>query len=172
MSDQNSLESLVSILKLAYSGELAAAYAYRGHWHSLDNPDERKQIAAIENDEWHHRKLIGQILHSLHAKPSTYREVRAALIGKTLAVFCHLAGWLAPMFGAGRLERGNILEYQTAALYARAAGREDLIECLLVMAEVEWDHEQYFRAKVLSHRWAHRLPIWPAPPAKESIRRL
>lgn len=170
MSDQSSLDSLVSILKLAYSGELAAAYAYRGHWQSVSDPNERKQIETIENEEWEHRKLIGQILHSLHAKPSSYREVRATVIGKTLALFCHFGGWLAPMFGAGKLESGNIREYQTAARYALAAGREDLIDCLLMMAEVEWEHEKYFRSKVLSHRWAHRLPIWPPPPPKESIR--
>ncbi len=170
MSEQSSLESLVSILKRAYSGELAAAYAYRGHWHSVSDPDERQEIRAIEDDEWHHRKLIGQILNSFHAKPSIYREVRAALVGRSLAVLCHLGGWLAPMFGAGRLESGNIREYETAARFARAADREDLIECLLVMAEVEWEHEKYFRTKVLSHRWAHHLPIWTEPAPKESIR--
>lgn len=170
MSPQSSLDSLIALLQLAYSGELAAAYAYRGHWHSVSDPDERKQIEKIENEEWHHRELIGRILDSLSAKPSTYREVRAAVMGKTLAVFCHLGGWLAPMFGAGRLESGNIGEYETAAQFAREAGREDLIDCLLEMAEVEWEHEKYFRAKVLSHRWAKRLPIWPEPPPKKSIR--
>jgi hypothetical protein len=39
-----------------------------------------------------------------------------------------------------------------------------------MMAEVEWEHEQYFRAKVLSHPLGRRLPIWPAPPPKEAIR--
>jgi demethoxyubiquinone hydroxylase (CLK1/Coq7/Cat5 family) len=45
------LSHLILILKLAYSGERAAAYAYRGHWHSVRNPDERARIEAIENEE-------------------------------------------------------------------------------------------------------------------------
>jgi hypothetical protein len=74
------------------------------------------------------------------------------------------------MYGAGKLERGNIVEYETAARHASASGREDLVDCLLGMAEVEWDHEAYFRARVLSHRLAPRIPIWPAPPPRASIR--
>ena len=163
-------EDLIAILQLAYSGELAAAYAYRGHWRSLLNVDERREIQNIENDEWHHRHLIGAMLKDLGSSPNKYREIRATIIGRSLAIFCHLGGWLAPMFGAGRLESGNILEYETAARYARECGHHELVDCLLTMAEVEWDHEQYFRSRVLSHRWAHRLPIWPAPLPKESIR--
>jgi hypothetical protein len=43
-------------------------------------------------------------------------------------------------------------------------------DCLLTMAEVEWEHEQYFRWKVLSHRLGRRLPTRPEPPPKSSIR--
>ena len=34
-NEADSREQLINILRLAYSGELAAAYAYRGHWHSV-----------------------------------------------------------------------------------------------------------------------------------------
>ena len=74
------------------------------------------------------------------------------------------------MYGAGKLESRNIREYETAARYARDCGSLDLIDCLLEMAEVEWDHEHYFRSCVLQHRLGRRLPIWPEPPPKESIR--
>ena len=43
-----SREKLIALLQLAYSGELAAAYAYRGHWHSVSAPDERAAIRKIE----------------------------------------------------------------------------------------------------------------------------
>jgi rubrerythrin len=161
---------LIALLQLAYSGELAAALAYHGHWHSVSDPAERLHIQQIENEEWHHRSLIGEMLQGLKAHPNRYRELRARIIGYSLAIFCHLGGWLAPMFGAGRLESGNVREYEVAAVYAREAGREDLIDCLLTMAEVEWEHEQYFRGKVLSHRLAKRLPLWQQPPPKEMIR--
>lgn len=161
---------LIEILQLAYSGERAAGYAYRGHWHSVSDPEERKRIHTIEDEEWHHRRLVGEMLLSLGAGPNKVRELRAVIVGRTLGFLCHLSGWLAPMYGAGKLESRNIVEYETAARYARGCGRNDLIDCLLTMAEVEWEHEHYFRSKVLQHRWARRLTIWPEPPAKESIR--
>jgi hypothetical protein len=79
-------------------------------------------------------------------------------------------GWLTPMYGAGKLESRNVREYETAARYARDCGQLDFIECLLEMAEVEWDHEHYFRACVTKHALGRRLPLWPQPPPKKSIR--
>jgi rubrerythrin len=164
------LSNLISILQLAYSGERAAAYAYRGHWHSVRNPDERTRIEAIEKEEWHHRNLVGEMLLSLGARPDRLRELRAAIIGRVLQALCHVSGWLAPMYGAGKLESRNIREYEAAARFAAGAGHIEFVDCLLMMAEVEWEHEQYFRSKVLSHPARRLLPIWPLPPAKENIR--
>jgi rubrerythrin len=167
----DSRRKLTTLLQLAYSGELAAAYAYRGHWKSVSNPEEKTRIQDIENDEWRHRQLVGDMLASLESGPQKSRERRANLVGKTLGFLCHVMGWLAPMYGAGRLESRNIREYETAARYARECGRDDLIDCLLEMAEVEWDHEFYFRARVNEHSFGRRLPIWTQPPPKASIRR-
>jgi rubrerythrin len=163
-------QKLIAILQLAYSGELAAAYAYRGHWHSVSAADERESIRTIEEDEWRHRKLVGEMLQGLGAEPNKAREVRAALIGRTLGFLCHVTGWFAPMYGAGKLESRNIVEYETAARLARDCGQAQLIDCLLEMAEVEWGHEKYFRSQVLRHAIGRRLPIWPEPPPKDSIR--
>ena len=162
--------ALIELLRLAYSGELAAAHAYRGHSRSVADPEERRAIAEIEREEWHHRELVGRMLAELGAGPSRGRERRAAVIGRVLGALCHVTGWLAPMYGAGRLERRNIREYEQAARLARESGHERWVDCLLTMAEVEWEHERYFRARVLSHPLGRRLPIWPAPPPKESIR--
>lgn len=166
----NDPRKLVAILQLAYSGELAAAYAYRGHWKSVSDRDERARIEQIENEEWHHRQLVGEMLEKLGHGPNPGRERRALIIGRTLGFLCHLSGWLAPMYGAGRLESRNIGEYETAAHYAIECGRNDLVDCLLTMAEVEWEHERYFRSRVLLHFLGRRLPIWPEPPGKETIR--
>src|SRR5437764_10111164 len=76
------LDNLVKILRLAYSGELAAAYAYRGHWRSVSDEPTRARIHEIEDEEWHHRRLIGEMLAQLDTKPSRIREVRAFLIGR------------------------------------------------------------------------------------------
>src|SRR6266849_5875738 len=166
----DSRDELIALLQLAYSGELAAAHAYRGHWHSVRQTEERESIRKIEEDEWRHRKLVGEMLAGLGAGPSKRREIRAAIIGRTLGLLCHVTGWLAPMYGAGKLESRNVREYETAARYARDCGCVDLIDCLLEMAEVEWDHEFYFRACVLSTALGRRLPLWPPPPPKETIR--
>ena len=163
-------DKLIKILQLAYSGELAASYAYRGHWQSLRNAEDRARVKTIEEEEWHHRRLVGEMLKDLGAGPLRIRELRATIVGRTLGLLCHVSGWFMPMYGAGKLESRNIVEYEIAARHARECGRDDLIDCLLTMAEVEWEHERYFRSCVLRHRWSKRITIWPEPPPKENIR--
>ena len=170
MDMDTSRSHLIQILRLAYSGELAAGYAYRGHARSVSDPSERDRIRQIEDEEWHHRRLVGGMLASLGAQPLRRREIRAAIVGRILGFLCHVSGWLAPMYGAGKLESRNIREYEDAARFARDCGRGDFVDCLLAMAEVEWEHEAYFRGRVLSHPRGRKMRIWPQPPAKERIR--
>ena len=161
---------LVEILQLAYSGELAACFAYRGHACSVDDLEVRERIQAIEQDEWRHRHHVGEMLAALGARPSRVRELRAAIVGRSLGLACHLAGWFAPMYGAGKLESRNIGEYETAARLARDAGHHAFVEPLLEMAEVEWEHERFFRACVERHPWSRWLRPWPAPASLDRIR--
>jgi rubrerythrin len=170
MSEENSRQQLIALLQIAYSAERAAAYAYRGHWHSVVDGDERARIRQIEEEEWHHRELVGDMLEKLGAQPSKQREFRSLLLGRALGLLCHVMGWFAPMYGAGRLESHNIREYETAARYARDCSREEFTDCLLTMAEVEWEHESYFRSRVMVHSFGKKLRLWPAPPPKETIR--
>jgi demethoxyubiquinone hydroxylase (CLK1/Coq7/Cat5 family) len=145
--------------------------AYAGHWRSVSKPEEREHIHRIEDEEWAHRKQVGAILESLGAQPSRIRELIFLGIGRTLGPLCSISGWLAPMYGAGFLESRNIVEYEVAARLAVECGRSDLVDCLLEMAEVEWDHERYFRERVLSHAWARLLPMWREPKPRAAIRR-
>jgi rubrerythrin len=170
MREDETRKKLITLLQLAYSAERAAALAYRGHWHSVVDIDERAHIKQIEDEEWHHRELVGEMLAKLKAVPNRQREIRSLLLGRALGFLCHLMGWFAPMYGAGRLESRNIREYETAARYARDCGHEEFIDCLLTMAEVEWEHEYYFRSRVLLHSFGRRLTLWTAPPPKETIR--
>jgi len=166
----DSRAQLIRQLQGAYSGELAAMHAYRGHANSVRNAAERERIAAIEEDERHHRELVGDMLRSLDSGPNRRREIVFYCIGKTIAGFCHIGGWFIPMYGAGRLERHNIVEYEVAAVYARDCGRDDLIDCLLAMAETEWEHEKCFRERIAGHWLLRVMPLWEAPPPKEAIR--
>ncbi len=161
---------LAQILQLAYSGELAAAYAYRGHWKSSLRKEDRERIREIEEEEWDHRRLVGEMLATLGQKISPLRELRAHCIGRTLGALCWITGWLAPMIGAGALERRNVFEYITAAEFARDSGHEEWIDCLLEMAEVEWEHEAYFRGGVDRHWLGRHLPLWERPGQKADIR--
>jgi len=167
---QNDLALLIRQLQGAYSGELAAGHAYRGHWRSVRDSVEREQIKVIEEEEWHHRELVGGLLAQLGAKPSRLREAIFFVIGKTIAALCRIGGHFIPMYGAGRLERSNIVEYEDAAQYASRCGHDEMIECLLVMAETEWEHERYFRERVIGHPLLRVFRLWEPAPPKETIR--
>lgn len=158
------------VLQHAHAGELAAGHAYRGHAESVSDPQEKARILEIEEEEWVHRRQVGEILAALGATPDAVRERKLLRIGKTIAFLCRIGGWYVPMYGAGRLESHNVKEYEDAADLALASGHPEFIECLLEMAEVEWDHEAYFRAKVESHWLRHVIPVWPALPGRDSIR--
>lgn len=163
--------ALVVLLQKAHAGELAAIHAYRGHAASVRDPAEKAEIRAIEEQEADHRARVARILAALGAAPSPRRERMLLVIGRTIGLLCRVGGWYVPMYGAGRLERSNIDEYVVAARLARTAGHPEFVDDLLDMAEVEWDHEAYFRGKAQSH-FLHRLiPHWPVPPARDTYRR-
>jgi rubrerythrin len=167
---RHALGQLRFLLQLAYSGELAAIRAYLGHRHSLRDRVERAELSKIIRDEVRHRHCLLDQLAELGSSPDPFRERKMSAVGRAIAAFCQVGGWFAPMYGAGRLEAQNIREYEVAARLALLAGRPKLVEPLLEMAEVEWDHERYFRRKVLGHALRRVLVPWPAPPPREMIR--
>ena len=145
-------ENLIRILQNAYSGEIAAAYAYRGHWRSLKDSPEKINIRKIEAEEWHHRERVGRWIETLGARPRRLREAVFWTIGRTLGLTCHISGWFMPMYFAGRLESGNVVEYEDAAAFAKELGMHDCVDDLLDMARVELEHEIFFREMVTGHR--------------------
>jgi len=145
-------QNLVRILQNAYSGEIAAAYAYRGHWRSLKDSPEKTRIKEIEAEEWHHRERVGQWLAKFGAEPRKIRDAIFWTIGRTLGLTCHISGWFMPMYFAGRLESQNSAEYEDAAVFARELGMDNCVEDLLDMARVEEEHEVFFREMVTGHR--------------------
>lgn len=145
-------QDLVRILQGAYSGELAAGLAYRGHWKSVRRADERAAIQKIEREEAVHRQRVGEILDSLGARPLKLREAKMWMIGRMIGLSCHALGRFLPMYFAGRLESGNVVEYEVAASHARALGLIGFEADLLVMARVEKEHELFFLRVVARHR--------------------
>lgn len=63
------------------------------------------------------------------------------------------------MYGAALLETKNVKEYDDAAGHAAACGRDDFVPCLKTMADVELEHERYFKTKVREHRLGRHLPL-------------
>jgi len=165
-------DRLIALLQLAHSGELAAAHAYTGHAGSLRrrHPDQAAEVDAIKAQEIDHRGRVRAMLDTLGVEPETRRERKLDRIGRVISAFCYVGGWFGPMYGAARLERKNIGEYERAAGYALGCGREELVEDLIEMSEVEWDHERYFREHCEGH-WLWRLfPHWNPPPPRDEIR--
>ena len=147
----NSKQNLIRILQNAHAGELAAAYAYRGHWKSVKNPTEREQIKEIEAEEWHHRNCVRQWLEKLGAEPRPFREAIFWTIGRTLGLTCYFSGWFFPMYFAGRLESQNVQEYIDAAEFAKELGLDDCVAEMLEMSAVEQKHEDFFKEIVQNH---------------------
>ncbi len=162
--------NLVFLLQLAYSGELGAARAYAGHAASLRAGAERAELRKILRDEIRHRRCLRRMLAALGAAPDPRREGKMERVGRSIALFCRVGGWFLPMYGAGCLESQNVREYEHAARLAAVAGCDEYVEELLAMAEVEWDHERFFREKASSHPLWRVLPHWTVPPPRVSIR--
>ena len=167
--DPDALTELRTVLQHAFSGELGEAHAYRGHAASVLGA-ERGEIERIRQEEIDHRERVGRILSALGSSPDRALERRMELIGRTISALCRIGGWFVPMYGAGRLEASNVWEYVHAARAAMACGRADLVNELLGMAEVEWDHEAYFHAKCVTHPLWQIFPAWKRPGARAAIR--
>ena len=154
---------LIRILLLAYSGELAAAYAYRGHWKSLKTPSEIKGVQKIEEEEWNHRDHVGEMLKKLGQRPSKLKEIKMWVIGRTIGLLCHFGSWFLPMYFAGRLEHRNVKEYDNAAYHAGQLKLKKFKKQLIKMAQTEQEHEDFFGAMVQNHSflpYAKSLFYW------------
>ncbi len=148
-------KELISILQKAHAGEAAAAFAYRGHWRSLRDPDQRDKIRKIEEEEWDHRARVRHWLEVLGSDTVPARERVFWVIGKLLGLLCFVSGWFFPMYFAGRLESRNTLEYREAANFAGMLGLGECEQDLLEMSDKEQEHEEYFRSVIAGH-WLFR----------------
>ncbi len=161
---------LIALLRLAFSAELAAALAYGGHRRSLSDAIQAAEIERIRLDEIDHRDRIRGMLERLGSGPNPLLELVYTLIGSTISLLCLFGGWFVPMYGAGVLESRNVTPYERAARLAVVVGRPEFVEDLLEMAEVEWDHELYFRVRRDQHWMRAMFPRWRIPPPREEIR--
>ena len=158
---------LVRILQDAHAGELAAAYAYQGHWRSRRNAAERAEIKRIEAAEWHHRSLVASLLDELGEQPRPWRERGMGIIGRVFGTLCFVSLRFAPMYAAGRLEAMNVGQYAAARDHAQTLGLDAFATALEAMRLEEVRHEEWFGDQVRGHLllpFAARFGGWaPAP---------
>ena len=161
---------LVRGLQDAHAGELAAAYAYRGHWKSLRRrPVARDEVRRIEAAEWHHRALVAAMLAELGGRPRARRELLMGAIGRFFGALCFVGGFFGPMYAAGRLEAMNVDQYDVARDQAAALGLHGFAEQLEAMRVEEDRHERVFGDQVRGHwllrptqaqlRWTPPAPV-------------
>ena len=148
---------LVKLLRLAYSAEKAAAFAYIGHAGSLRDPDQKLAIRRIELDEWGHRKSVLAIMRQYDISVSSYNEIKYHVIGRLISLSCYVIGWFMPYYFAGRLESGNVCEYFVMMHYFNEIGITEHDTVLYEMGMKEKEHEDYFRKNLENNRL---LPIF------------
>lgn len=144
---------LVELLQKAYSGELAAALAYNGHWKSLKDETEIRIVKKIELDEWRHRARIGEMLSELNIKPLFFREKVFYLLGRSIGIICRFCGNFLAAFFAGILENKNIQEYGQALKYAEELNLEIYFDDFKEMEIVEAEHEFVLREMIKANRF-------------------
>ncbi len=143
---------LIDLLKMAYSAEKAAAFAYQGHAGAVKNPEEKKAIYQIELDEWHHRKEVLRIMQQYNVSPSKYYEFRFHVVGKIISGGCYVIGWFMPFYFAGRLESGNVCEYFRMMHMFHSLGIKEHDKCLYEMGIKEKEHEVYFLEQIKTNK--------------------
>jgi len=144
---------LKDLLQLAYSAERAASFAYQGHAGAVKEPEDKKRIKEIEDDEWIHRADVLKIMQEYEIPVSTWYEIKYYIIGKIICYSCYVIGWFMPMYFAGRLESGNVNEYFIMKDYFNQLNITKHDAILAEMGMKEKEHEVYFLSKIKTHKW-------------------
>lgn len=139
---------LTDLLQMAYSAEKAAAFAYIGHVGSLKDPEVKRAVKQIEEDEWNHRREVLAIMNEYNIPVSKWYELRFHIIGKAIAASCYVIGWFMPIYFAGRLESGNVCEYIRMKDYFNKAGITKHDAILYEMGIKEREHEDFFLLQI------------------------
>lgn len=143
---------LVRLLKLAYSAEKAAAFAYIGHAGSAKSPEEKAAIRQIELDEWQHRETVLSLMRQYDIPVSRYFEFKYHILGRLISGSCYVIGWFMPYYFAGRLESGNVCEYFIMMRYFNELGITRHDDVLYEMGMKEKEHEVYFQKGLRNNR--------------------
>jgi rubrerythrin len=148
------MKELIKALQKAHAGEMAAYYAYEGHWKASKNEQERMEILNIQLEEASHILTIRKFLKSLGADSSIWRDFIFIYIGKLAGALCFVSGWRNAMFGARFMETLGTQGYRELALMAAENDRVLMAVKFQSMAKQEEAHERYFKEKLNGNRRA------------------
>lgn len=137
---------LIKLLKQAHAIEIGAYYAYKGHWKSSKNIEEKKKIQEIQNDELLHRKLIELWLFGMGSKPSVFLDIIFYIIGNSISISCFVLGRRLSAWGARIMETIGSKVYINLSLAALKTPEYEIASSLLNMAKTEREHEEFFRS--------------------------
>ena len=164
--------ALVKSLRTAYSAERAASLAYIGHAGSLRDPEEKRAVKQIEQDEWDHRRNVLEIMQQYDIPISRYYEIKFYLIGKIIGLACYVIGRFMPYFFAGKLESGNVCEYFVMLKYFHTLGITEHDEMLYEMGMKEKEHEVFFLEVIRDAKWLplfEKIFSWGAHRSKNDV---
>lgn len=139
------MDKLIRMLKFAHAAEIAAYNAYEGHWRSVADQSEQDSIKKIQLDELKHIYSIEAMLKLLQSNPNPILDKMGQYIGEFISFLCFYTGWRLPIWVAGRMECIGTASYMDIAVEAAEQGRHVLAYQLKIMAENEYEHEQYFK---------------------------
>lgn len=138
--------SLVRSLQKAHAGELAAYYAYEGHWRNVKNAKTKKKIQEIQKDELEHIDILKGFLKILEAKPDPKLDRIYTKIGKIISLLCYVSPMWLTNWVARKMEKIGTVAYEDISEIAFKEYRSDMAYILIAMAKVELDHDKYFKS--------------------------
>lgn len=148
------MKDLIKALKKAHAGELAAYFAYEGHWKSVADHEEQMRLLSIQMDEMKHILTIRKFLRILETDSNAWLDFIYICIGRTIGALCFVSSWRSAMFGAGLMERFGATKYRELALLAAEHDRFNMALVFQRMAKQEEEHERYFKERLGAGRRA------------------
>ena len=156
-------KALVDLLRMAYSAEKAAAFAYQGHVASVKSELEKTAIKQIEINEWNQRHEVLTIMNQYGIEPSCYYEIRFHIVGKLISTGCYVIGWFMPFYSVGHLESSNVCKYFRMIHFFHELEIREHDQTLYEMGVKEKEHEDYFYTQLKGHKMLplfERLFLW------------
>ena len=136
---------LIYMLQQAHAIEIGAYEAYYGHANASKDPEAKRRIKEIQQDELDHKLNVGFMLHELGGKNNEVMDSLLYFIGRSISLICYIMVKRAANWGAKIMEVMGADEYRKLAFEARAQGYYKMALTLDDMQKAEKDHEEFFK---------------------------